>query len=181
MEITHIGIALVSGAVGFYSVKKAIESFSKKAPAPQQDPKDDSIKTITIDSKTARAMIQKKQLGSNVRVKMDETKRKSLAVGNNDIIPQGWEQVSMAIAPAQTQQPKAVQPTEKLKGEFSMKFFGSQLMVGDRVIKGALPKKLHLLEITTQDQVFIDGVPQTLHISDLEELKRVIRSSQLVK
>lgn len=114
----------------------------------------------------------------NVSAKVDETKRKSRQPMNQAIVAKG----SVHIDSEKPRQPtRHVRPTPKLEGEFSHKFFGSQLIIHNRVIAGSLPRKMHLLEITSQDQVFIDGHPQTaLHVSDIEALKSMVRDNELL-
>lgn len=166
-HIYEIGLAIVVATAGLRTWKKHMAAAAAA---------NDSAKTTTIDQSTVRE-IHRAITGSNIRVKMDETKRKSLAVGNRHLVPAGWENVVTATSSGDPT-PKTVM-VEKLKGEFAHKFYGSQLMIGDRIVVGSLPKKLHTLEITDQDQVFIDGVPQLLHVSDIEDLKRVVHNAQL--
>jgi hypothetical protein len=58
------------------------------------------------------------------------------------------------------------------------KFFGSQLLVGDRVIISNHPRKLHTLEIIKK-QMIIDNIPYPINEGDLENIKRIIRESRI--
>jgi hypothetical protein len=154
-------------------------SFSSATPQPKEHKASKKAATASLEVDTASRKDSKGALiGEKVRV-FDETKHRNRMPGNQKVVPQGFKTVFIEEATTDSNvSPRLSQvSTEKLKGEFAHKFFGSQLMIGDRILVPGLPKKLHLLEITLQDQVFIDGVPQMINVGDLEELKRVIRSS----
>lgn len=64
------------------------------------------------------------------------------------------------------------------KREYCFKFYGSQLVVGKKTVFTGLGKHLHRLEITAQDQCFIDGKPAHLHPNDMEDVKAAILKAQ---
>lgn len=106
--------------------------------------------------------------------KMDATKLLSLQPANRSRAPTGWTPEEVETDGVKTHQWKQ---TPKLTGDFEWKFYGSQLSVGDKTIWSGLPKKMHLLEITSQDQVYLDGTPKQIHPGELESLKRTIRDA----
>jgi len=76
---------------------------------------------------------------------------------------------------------KSVQPrgddpsileSDKNKGKaFTHKFYGSQLIVGSRPFVSGLSVGMHLLEITAQNQIFIDNNPYPINPTDLVSMK----------
>lgn len=110
-----------------------------------------------------------------MKPKEDNTKLLSLQPANRAMVPgSNWTAEEVEIDGAKTHQWK---PTPPLKGDFQWKFYGSQLSVGDKLVFSGLPKKLHLLEITPQDQVYLNGTPMQIHPGELESLKRTIRDA----
>jgi hypothetical protein len=176
-NLLDIGIAVIGGAAAtagavWFKNKKSKESKTKEDPS--------VISQVNLESKQVREIFKNHGSSSRIKISLDPTKRKSLSPGNSKVIPNGWEAVQELVPESAPVKPNApVKMTEKLKGEFAYKFFGSQLMLGDRILKGGLPRKLHLLEITTQDQIFIDGQPLEVHPKDIEDLKKVIRDAKL--
>lgn len=117
---------------------------------------------------------------SNVKKKireMDNTKLKSLQPANRAKLPgTNWKSEEVEVDGVKSLQWK---PTPPLKGEFQWKFYGSQLSVGDKIVFQGLPKKMHLLEITGKDEVYLDGTPKQIHPGELESLKQTIRDAQV--
>jgi hypothetical protein len=60
---------------------------------------------------------------------------------------------------------------EELNGHFSHRFFGSQLLVGDRAVLGSLSRAHHRIEITAENRVFIDNVPFEMAPGDAHGIK----------
>lgn len=117
---------------------------------------------------------------SNVKKKireMDSTKLKSLQPANRAKLPgTNWKSEEVEVDGVKQLQWK---PTPPLKGEFQWKFYGSQLAIGEKIVFAGLPKKMHLLEITGKDEIYLDGEPKQIHPGELESLKRTIREAQV--
>jgi hypothetical protein len=75
----------------------------------------------------------------------------------------------------------SMRPISLPKKDYSYKFYGSQLIVGRKTVFHGLGKHVHRLEITAQDQCFIDGKLSQIHPNDLEEIKAAILKAQEVK
>lgn len=117
--------------------------------------------------------IKKKEIAPRRRHTLDSTKRKSLQPGNKNLIPQGWESI-------EAKQPASVLidivPTPK--GAVQYKFFGSALCMQDKVLLQGLDKKLHKLEITDENILYVDNEERKIHIDDIKMLKRYILEVQ---
>jgi hypothetical protein len=112
-----------------------------------------------------------------LKKEMDSTKLLSLQPANRAAAPgTNWTTEEVETDGVKSHQWKHTPP---LKGDFEWKFFGSQLSVGDKTIWTGLPKKMHLLEITRDDIVYLDGTPKQIHPGELESLKRTIRDAEL--
>ena len=161
--LTGFGMALVywllKAAWAAIALKKRSANVPKEEKATDKNPK--YVNTV------------KKKMDQN---RMDRTKLNSLQPANRDRSPIGWTSEEVEIDGAKVHQWKS---TPKLTGDFEWKFYGSQLSVGEKMIWQGLPKKMHLLEITAQDQVYLDGTPKQIHPGELESLKRTIRDANV--
>jgi hypothetical protein len=129
----------------------------------------DAEEIETIRAEDIRAEGRKTRTVPRRRHTLDSTKRKSLQPGNSKIVPCGWETI-------ESKQPNVVVdiiPT--LRGAVQYKFYGSALCMKDKVLVSGLSKKMHKLEITDKDEMYIDNEIYTkIHIDDIRTLKRFI-------
>lgn len=66
----------------------------------------------------------------------------------------------------------SIMESDKNRGKtFTHKFYGSQLIVGSRPFLSGLSVGMHTLEITAQNQVFIDNNPYPINPTDLVNMK----------
>lgn len=112
---------------------------------------------------------------------VDPTKRKTLQPGKRPL-PNGYREADRIDKYIERKLPP-LQPSNKRRPEkeayeltlenrpFYHKFYGSQLIVGDVVIKSNLDKKMHNLEILPNSQAFIDGKPEAINPTDLMKIK----------
>jgi len=124
-----------------------------------------------LDTKTIRAediRLRKKESVPRRVHTLDSTKRKTLQPGNEKIVPMGWETI-------EAKQPDVlVDIIPTARGAVQYKFYGSALCLKDKVLVSGLLKKMHKLEITAKDEMYIDNETHTLHIDDIKMLKRYI-------
>lgn len=133
-----------------------------------------------------------------LRKTLDPTKRKSLSPGTRPI-PKGYrlsDQFDEAIPPKKPKQdePKLTQPgtktpqdklvLERIKKQgglnFQHKFFGSQLIVNNIPVVRGLDCRLHKLEITNDNRLFIDNIPFDLNPHDLIRVRDELLKQQTV-
>lgn len=122
----------------------------------------------------------------------DETKRKSLQPGTMSDVrarPPTASQPSQTLITADETKQKSVQPkgdesplvqVDALKGiTLTHKFYGSQLILGSKTLLSGLSVGLHLLEITSDDEFYIDNNAVSIGKTDLikikTELSKVVR------
>lgn len=121
---------------------------------------------IRGDGRKTRTVVRKRHT-------LDSTKRKSLQPGNSKIVPCGWETI-------ESKQPNVVVdiiPT--VRGAVQYKFYGSALCMKNKVLVPGLSKKMHKLEITDKDEMYIDNEEcKKVHIDDIRTLKRFILEAQ---
>ena len=117
------------------------------------------------------AVEESAKLIKNVKIDKDDASNPVKSVGIKHSEPVKSVDSSQAITK------EIVRPTPNLDKPFEHKFFGSQLLVGKRMIIGNLPRKLHTLEIIGK-QLLIDTVPHPINEGELENLKRIIRENR---
>jgi len=155
-----INVAVVLGTIGWL-----VWNRKRKTPPPE---------AAKVPETMEADQLKKVLAGSqSFRVKLDETKRKSLQPQNQNSLPAGWSIEKDNHGESQFKMPKV-----SIKGDFQHKFYGSQFTVGSKTILTNLPRKMHLLEVTSQDIVYVDGVPTQVHPNDLELLKHTIADIQ---
>lgn len=144
------------------------------------------------DLRRQKARSQKRVTAEEVRryfkaKTLDSTKRKSLQPANQRPIPTGWtDEDEKAWLEANKQPQRLAIDTKRPKSnaiperglnneigasEFFHKFYGSRLILDGYVIKGGMTNKLHTLEVTKGDRLFIDGNPVSIHPTELDKLK----------
>lgn len=151
-----------------------------------------SAKDLKRQKRARREAELKKETAAGIRKyfkakTLDATKRKSLQPANQKPIPNGWTtddenqwreaNIKPADRAVDTKRPKSNHLTEKglehdlEPKEYAHKFYGSRLMLDGYVIKGGMTNKLHTLELTKGDKLFIDGNPIIIHPNELTKLK----------
>lgn len=136
----------------------------------------------------------KLELHPKLKPVLDKTKRRSLQPGTR-ATPKGYIDPNTHVAtsppvkpPApeeRAQKARSVIPVrhltdnekDALNDHFTHKFFGSQLVVGDRLVIGGLSRRPHTVEITKENRVFVDNVPFDMAQGDAFQIKsELIRS-----
>lgn len=116
-------------------------------------------------------MIKKEVVPRRVHT-LDSTKRMTLQPGNKGIVPVGWESIESKKGDILVD----IVPTPK--GIALYKFYGSALCMRDKVLIHGLNKKMHKLEITENNDLYIDNEVYKIHIDDIKMLKRYIQEAQ---
>jgi hypothetical protein len=106
----------------------------------------------------------------------DPTKHNSLQPANRKPLPVEFQQVKEGDGEFKIE--SASFAKQMPKGDYTYRFFGSQLSLGENVLISGLQRKMHQLEITKDDQVYIGGVEYRINPSDVEQLKRVIAKAE---
>lgn len=111
---------------------------------------------------------------------LDPTKRKSLSPQNRTKMPEGWDDEAekkwqKANFKVQTKaSPKPLQPVKVKTNDYFHKFYGSQFSVDGIVLIGGLSKKMHKLEITTANQLYLDGSARAMNPTEVERIKQAL-------
>lgn len=133
------------------------------------------------ESKLSAEVIRKDALLAS-KIVMDATKRKSLRPSNREKIPDGWEEVAEKFITKplpQNRSELSKKEAEVVKDDsFMHKFYGSQLVIGDLLVGTNLPVKLHTLEITKDNKVFIDNNPYAINHHDVGQMKVILKKLQ---
>lgn len=147
-------------------VDKPVESVDKPAPIAQPE-----------RNAQTRISSEKPKKYDASPVKVDYTKRKSLMPSNDMVIPEGHEVDSEG---------RLLKSFEMPERNWEFRFFGSQLLLDDRVILHGLPSQQHLLEIidihtdssSPAPKVFIDGKEIQMIGADVDFIKRHILENE---
>jgi uncharacterized protein YneF (UPF0154 family) len=106
----------------------------------------------------------------------DPTKHNSLQPANRKPIAPVYQQVNEGDGEFKIE--SASFAKQMPKGDYTYRFFGSQLSLGENVLISGLQRRMHQLEITKDDQVYIGGVEYKINPSEVEQLKRVIAKAE---
>lgn len=131
--------------------------------------------------------------------KLDPTKRKSLQPTNQIVMPAGWtdedeKQWETSKKIYEVTNPE-IQETRKTVGhpvrrnekngiayvhpeEYFHKFFGGRLVLENQELLTGLTNKMHRLEITKDNKVYVDGTPVRLDPQTLDRLKSALDKTQ---
>jgi hypothetical protein len=125
---------------------------------------------------------------------LDPTKRRSLQPGQHPM-PKGFREAldfeAVPVVPkviAKEETKKALLSRQSSRSEkedhaakhdgFYHKFFGSQLIVGERVVLSGLTKKIHAMEITKSGQLFVDNIPFEMNPTDIVRMREELAKSR---
>lgn len=165
--------AIIGGIVGaiiggYFARKQAQVKLDQLARQNKQ--LDESLKNMMFKKPGRRADPAKKP------GEFDPTKHNSLQPANRKPLSASFQQVAEGNGEFKTEAGSFNKNMPK--GDYTYRFFGSQLSLGENVLISGLQRKLHQLEITRDDQVYIGGVEYKINPSDVEHLKRVIASAE---
>jgi len=150
----------------------------------------EKMRPKSVDYSVIRGYMATKQL--------DPTKRRTLQPANQRPMPQGWtpdderkwqdtQTHNVQVSREKSQEPGANLMETKLKAkgdgfaykqteEFYHKFFGSRLVIDDKEVKSGLTNKMHTLEITKDNKLYIDGEIFPINPTELEKMKMALRA-----
>lgn len=95
---------------------------------------------------------------------VDLTKRNTLMPSNSEVIPKGYEKKDGELVASMSLPVR----------DYEFRFYGSQLLIGDRAIISGLPVRPHTIEILKDNSVYIDGVEAKLIGADVDSIKQTV-------
>lgn len=162
--ITALIVVVINYAILWFKYKKIERRVQCLEPATVIKP---------IKAEHLRMSVNEQPKKSLKAIGLDATKRRSLHPSNQMIIPDGFKEVARNL-----DGDVLAYLEKRLPIAFQYKFFGSNLMINGEAVMYGLTNRLHIMEVSEDNQVTIDGQEKPFHPDIIESIRNIARGKE---